>query len=84
MNKIHTFQDFEIFSIRIELIGINFSFSRFHTHIHRTWTEGKIMVFDDSFEHEVWHNGTTYRLILIVDVWHPDLTAHEKKTLVPI
>lgn len=50
----------------------------------RTWTEGEIMVFDDSFEHEVWHNGTTYRLILIVDVWHPDLTAHEKKSLVPI
>lgn len=42
------------------------------------------MVFDDSFEHEVWHNGTAYRLILIVDVWHPDLTAHEKKTLDPI
>lgn len=43
-----------------------------------------MIVFDDSFEHEVWHNGTTYRLILIVDVWHPDLTADEKKTLVPI
>lgn len=42
------------------------------------------MVFDDSFEHEVWHNGTEYRLILIIDVWHPDLTAHEKKTLIPI
>lgn len=42
------------------------------------------MVFDDSFEHEVWHNGTALRLILIVDVWHPDLTADEKKTLVPI
>ncbi|XP_055319575.1 aspartyl/asparaginyl beta-hydroxylase isoform X7 [Sitodiplosis mosellana] len=50
----------------------------------RTWNEGKFMVFDDSFEHEVWHNGTTYRLILIVDVWHPDLTAEEKQTLVPI
>ncbi|XP_031625647.1 aspartyl/asparaginyl beta-hydroxylase isoform X3 [Contarinia nasturtii] len=50
----------------------------------KTWMEGKIMVFDDSFEHEVWHNGTTNRLILIVDVWHPEISADEKKTLVPI
>ncbi|XP_044741209.1 aspartyl/asparaginyl beta-hydroxylase-like isoform X2 [Chrysoperla carnea] len=47
----------------------------------RTWTEGKIIIFDDSFEHEVWHNGTETRLILIVDVWHPELTANEKQTL---
>lgn len=52
--------------------------------IFRTWEEGKIMVFDDSFEHEVWHNGTDIRLILIIDVWHPDLTPDQKKTLVPI
>lgn len=54
------------------------------SYFSRTWTEGNILILDDSFEHEVWHNGTTYRLILIVDVWHPDLTADEKKTLVPI
>lgn len=39
------------------------------------------MVFDDSFEHEVWHNGTSPRLVLIVDVWHPELTATERATL---
>jgi len=50
----------------------------------RTWIEGKFLILDDSFEHEVWHNGTTYRLILIVDVWHPDLTVEEKRSLVPI
>lgn len=42
------------------------------------------MIFDDSFEHEVWHNGTSFRLILIVDVWHPDLTEDERQSLVPI
>ena len=47
----------------------------------RTWEEGKVFVFDDSWEHEVWHNGNSYRLILIVDVWHPELTDEEKKTL---
>uniref|UniRef100_A0A0A9ZHD0 Aspartyl/asparaginyl beta-hydroxylase n=1 Tax=Lygus hesperus TaxID=30085 RepID=A0A0A9ZHD0_LYGHE len=50
----------------------------------RKWVEGKVIVFDDSFEHEVWHNGTALRLVLIVDVWHPDLSPAEKATLSPI
>lgn len=50
----------------------------------RKWREGKVMVFDDSFEHEVWHNGTALRLVLIVDVWHPDLSPAEKASLTPI
>ncbi|XP_054741160.1 protein starmaker isoform X2 [Anastrepha obliqua] len=50
----------------------------------RTWTEGQILIFDDSFEHEVWHNGSSFRLVLIVDVWHPDLSAQQRRTLSPI
>nr|XP_023017025.1 aspartyl/asparaginyl beta-hydroxylase [Leptinotarsa decemlineata] len=50
----------------------------------RSWKEGEILVFDDSYEHEVWHNGTEFRLVLIVDVWHPELTPSEKKNLSPI
>ncbi|XP_066905824.1 probable serine/threonine-protein kinase kinX [Halyomorpha halys] len=52
--------------------------------ITRTWEEGKVIVFDDSFEHEVWHDGTSLRLVLIVDVWHPELTIKEKLSLSPI
>ncbi|XP_019765182.2 aspartyl/asparaginyl beta-hydroxylase isoform X2 [Dendroctonus ponderosae] len=47
----------------------------------RGWKEGDIIMFDDSFEHEVWHNGTEFRLVLIVDVWHPNLTSMEKQSL---
>ncbi|XP_030026848.2 aspartyl/asparaginyl beta-hydroxylase isoform X2 [Manduca sexta] len=47
----------------------------------RQWQAGKVLMFDDSFEHEVWHNGTGSRLVLIVDVWHPDLTPAERRTL---
>ncbi|XP_018578910.1 aspartyl/asparaginyl beta-hydroxylase isoform X1 [Anoplophora glabripennis] len=50
----------------------------------RSWEEGGIFVFDDSFEHEVWHNGTEFRLVLIVDVWHPELTTAERRNLSPI
>ena len=38
----------------------------------RTWEEGKVMVFDSSWEHEVVHEGSSRRLVLILDVWHPD------------
>lgn len=31
----------------------------------RSWKEGEWLIFDDSFEHEVWHNGTSLRLVLI-------------------
>ena len=39
----------------------------------RTWTEVQCMVFDDSFVHSVWQNSTQVRIILIVDIWHPNL-----------
>ncbi|EDV20367.1 uncharacterized protein TRIADDRAFT_31864 [Trichoplax adhaerens] len=50
----------------------------------RFWEEGKVMILDDSFEHEVWHNGDSLRLVFIVDVWHPDLTTSERAELFPV
>ncbi|XP_075923376.1 aspartyl/asparaginyl beta-hydroxylase-like isoform X1 [Petromyzon marinus] len=50
----------------------------------REWQEGKVLIFDDSFEHEVWQDANRARLIFIVDVWHPQLTAHQRRTLSPI
>ncbi|XP_052894756.1 aspartyl/asparaginyl beta-hydroxylase-like isoform X3 [Anopheles moucheti] len=50
----------------------------------RSWENGKWLIFDDSFEHEVWHNGTETRLVLIVDFWHPDLTESQRRSLSPI
>ncbi|XP_020568265.1 aspartyl/asparaginyl beta-hydroxylase isoform X13 [Oryzias latipes] len=47
----------------------------------REWEEGKVLIFDDSFEHEVWQEADSYRLIFIVDVWHPELTQHQRQTL---
>lgn len=47
------------------------------------WTEGKFLVMDDSYEHEVWHYGTDDRVVLIVDMFHPDLAESEKKKLIP-
>ena len=44
-----------------------------------TWEDGEINIFDDSFEHEVWQFDPLKRprLILIMDMAHPELTDHQ-------
>mmetsp|Transcript_7233 Transcript_7233/g.15656 ORF Transcript_7233/g.15656 Transcript_7233/m.15656 type:complete len:248 (+) Transcript_7233:42-785(+) len=39
----------------------------------RSWREGKCLVFDDSWEHEVWNCGDRVRVVLLINFWHPDL-----------
>ena len=39
------------------------------------------MLFDDSFEHEAWHKGERTRVVLVFDVWHPDLSDKEVQFL---
>ena len=43
------------------------------------WGDGKMFVFDDSFEHEVWHYNerNETRLTLLFDFRHPDLKPDE-------
>ena len=45
------------------------------------WVAGRCIIFDDSFEHEVWHGGDTPRAVLLFDFWHPDLTDAEQWAL---
>lgn len=47
----------------------------------REWEEGRVMVFDDSIEHEARNDGDQLRVVLIFDVWNPLLTP-EERTLV--
>ncbi|XP_034041999.1 aspartyl/asparaginyl beta-hydroxylase isoform X2 [Thalassophryne amazonica] len=51
------------------------------TNVTREWEEGKVIIFDDSFEHEVWQDADAFRLIFIVDVWHPELSPYQRQTL---
>jgi aspartate beta-hydroxylase len=47
-----------------------------------TVEEGVPFVFDDSFEHEAWNDHPNEaRIVLIVDLWHPDLHKKEIKFL---
>lgn len=45
----------------------------------RPWRDGEVLVFDDSFEHEVWNDGPSPRLVFIFDVWHPQLDTDEAR-----
>ena len=47
----------------------------------REWKEGRVCVFDDSFEHECWNESKSPRKVLIWDIWHPDLTPMEIQVL---
>ncbi len=47
----------------------------------REWTAGQCLIFDDSFEHEAWNRGDSVRVVLIFEVWHPDLTESEARAL---
>ena len=43
----------------------------------REWHYGELLVFDDTIEHEAWNDAATDRLVLIFDIWHPDLEEVE-------
>jgi aspartate beta-hydroxylase len=42
-----------------------------------TWKKGELLIFDDSFEHEVWNDSDARRVVLLFDIFHPDLTEEE-------
>lgn len=43
----------------------------------RYWQEGKCLVLDTSYLHEAWNPSEQRRCVLLIDAWHPDLTAAE-------
>lgn len=50
----------------------------------RAWREGELLIFDDSFEHEAWNRGTADRIVLIFEIWRPDIGADERAQLTQI
>lgn len=51
-----------------------------------TWKTGHLMVFDDSFVHSVSHDAhgesvVEDRVVLIFDIWHPDINHTEQQAL---
>lgn len=48
----------------------------------RQWTEGEVLIFDDTIEHEARNDGDEPRTVLIFDVWNPLLSPAECEMVV--
>lgn len=44
----------------------------------RHWERGKALVFDDTIEHEAWNSSDRTRVVLIFDIWRPELSGEER------
>lgn len=47
----------------------------------REWERGRAWVFDDSIEHEAANETDHLRVIMIFDIWHPDLSPAEQAAI---
>ncbi len=47
----------------------------------RTWREGETIVFDDSIEHEARNDSGAIRIVLLFEIWRPELSAEERQAL---
>lgn len=47
----------------------------------REWREGEAWVFDDSIEHEAWNRSGQTRVILLFEIWRPELSETERAAL---
>ena len=45
----------------------------------RAWEEGRLLIFDDSIEHEARNPADRLRVVLIFDIWRPELSEAERR-----
>ena len=44
----------------------------------RPWTLGQTLIFDDTIEHEAWNTSEQLRVVLLFDIWRPELSLDER------
>jgi aspartyl/asparaginyl beta-hydroxylase (cupin superfamily) len=47
----------------------------------RRWEVGKALIFDDTIEHEAWNDSQEDRIVLIFDIWRPELSEDERRAV---
>ena len=47
----------------------------------RIWEEGKMLLFDDSIEHEAWNEGSETRVVLLFEIWRPEIGEADREAL---
>ena len=43
------------------------------------WKEGELVIFDDSIEHEAKNEASETRVVLLFDIWRPELSLQERE-----
>ncbi|NVJ99074.1 MAG: aspartyl/asparaginyl beta-hydroxylase domain-containing protein [Alphaproteobacteria bacterium] len=47
----------------------------------RVWEPGKLLIFDDSMEHEAWNRGASDRTVMIFEIWRPEISFEDREVL---
>lgn len=47
----------------------------------RPWRKGEMLIFDDSIEHEAWNRSDETRVVLLFEVWRPEISNDERVAL---
>ncbi len=47
----------------------------------RQWREGNLLIFDDSMEHEAWNRSDRQRIILLFEIWRPEIGEADREAL---
>lgn len=47
----------------------------------RAWRKGEMLLFDDSFEHEAWNRSAHTRVVLLFEIWRPEIDLEERAAL---
>lgn len=50
----------------------------------REWVPGRCLLLDDAYDHEVWNRTPHERVLLLVDLWHPDVTFRERQDVIQL
>ena len=47
----------------------------------RSVEPGRMMIFDDSIEHEAWNDSDEVRIVLLFEIWRPEIGEREREAL---
>lgn len=47
----------------------------------REWRRGELLIFDDSMEHEAWNRSDRQRIILLFEIWRPEIGEADREAL---
>lgn len=47
----------------------------------RSWREGELLIFDDSMQHEAWNRSDRQRIVLIFEIWRPEIGEGDREAI---